>query len=245
MHVLTFMISANQPQIPGLAGALSDGINSILCAAYLPHIAHRNWAFTKNESISWQEDGTIELLNLVGADKLDPGNYKAGLGAIRAIFAAAAAEFGDEAIRVEMLRQLDEQYHPVFKTRTGALKNRGLSTIEQGTALRARLGAFQDWVEMVTRGPPENVKKGPILTGIAFPDVLVAKAYSHDGVGLDLILYPGASTGEFEINFERLQAGATYNVDGKEIVANKSGEASLQVRLDGRTKLMLERSTGM
>ena len=95
-------------QIPGLAGALSDSINSILCAAYLPHIAHRNWAFTKNESIRWKDDGTAEVINLIGADKLDPGNYKTGLGPIRAIFAAAAAEFGDEAICREMLRQLDE-----------------------------------------------------------------------------------------------------------------------------------------
>ena len=180
-------------------------------------------------------------MNLVGADKLDPGNYKAGLGAIRAIFAAAAAEFGDEAIRFEMLRQLDEQYHPVFKTKTGALKNKGLSTIETGTALRARLGQFQDWVEMVTKGPSEEVKRGPILTDITFPNVLVAKAYSHDGVGMDLVLYPGAEAGDFNVGFERLQPGAKYTLGGKDIVASKSGEASIKIRVDGRTQLTLKR----
>lgn len=121
--------------IPGLAGALSDGINSILCAAYLPHIAHRNWAFTKKENIRYNQKGRLECINLIGADKIDPGNYKPGEGSIRAIFAAAAAEFGDERLRLDLLKQLDEEYHPVFTTRTGALKNKGLSTTEQGTAL--------------------------------------------------------------------------------------------------------------
>lgn len=125
--------------IPGLAGALSDGINSILCAAYLPHVAHRNWAFTKKENIRYNERGRLECINLIGADKIDPGNYKPGEGSIRSIFAAAAAEFGDEKLRLDLLKQLDEEYHPVFTTRTGALKNKGLSTVEQGTALVSNL----------------------------------------------------------------------------------------------------------
>lgn len=175
----------------------------------------------------------------MGADKLDPGNYKPGLGAIRAIFAAAAAEFGDEAICEELLRQLDEEFHPVFETKTGSLKNKGLSTIEQGTALRARLGGFQDWVEMVTQGPPECVKRGPILTDVAFPDVLVAKAYSHDGKSLDLVLYPGVKHGEFDMRFENLQPEATYAIAGQEIVASKSGVSSARVVINGRTALGL------
>jgi hypothetical protein len=66
--------------IPGLAGRLSDGVNSLLCAAFLPHVAHRCWAFVKNDSIKWLDDGSIKLCNLEGADKLDPGNYKPGEG---------------------------------------------------------------------------------------------------------------------------------------------------------------------
>lgn len=138
-----------------------------------------------------------------------------------------------------MLRQLDQEYHPVFETKTKSLKNKGLSTIEQGTALRARLGSFQDWVRMVTQGPPDNVKRGPILTDIAFPDVLVAKAYSHDGDGLDLVLYPGVEPGDFDLHFEKLQANASYQIDGKVIVANEMGRGSIRVKLDGRTPFKL------
>jgi hypothetical protein len=45
-------------------------------------------------------------------------------------------------LRKDLLKQLDEEYHPVFTTRTGALKNKGLSTIEQGTALVSPIEYF-------------------------------------------------------------------------------------------------------
>ena len=164
------------------------------------------------------------MVGLIGADNLDPGNYKAGPGPIRALFAAAAAEFGDEAIRKEMLRQLDTVYHPVFATKTGALKNKGLSTLESGTALRGRIAGFQDWVDMVVNGPPENVKKSPILTGIQFPEVLVAKASSQDGEGMDLVLYPGKEAGVFQLRFERLHVGRRYDLSGTSAVAARLGK---------------------
>ena len=175
----------------------------------------------------------------MGADKLDPGNYKPGLGAIRALFAAAAAEFGDEAISKNLLKQVDEEYHPVFETKTGSLKNKGLSTIEQGTAMRARLSGFQDWVSMVTEGPPEHTRRGPLLEDAPFPDVLVAKAYSHDGDCLDLVLYPGKEAGNFELRFGQLRAGETYELGKQSLVAGKGGDATFQVQVEGRTALKL------
>jgi hypothetical protein len=47
---------------------------------------------------------------------------------------------GDLKIRDQLLKELDEQYHPVFTTKTGALKNKGLSTLAQGEFLRGRMG---------------------------------------------------------------------------------------------------------
>lgn len=218
---------------------MSDGINSILCAAFLPHIAHRNWAFTRNESIKWNKEGKIELQNLVGADKIDAGNYKSGEGAIRATFAAAAAEFGDREVRDELLRQLDEEYHPVITTRTGALRNKGLSTVQSGAAMRARLSSFQDWVSLITQGPPANVRNGPILDEAPFPEVLVAKAYSHDGDSLELVLYNGKEPGTFSVRFTRLSPGRTYQLGDKSAVAAKDGTASFDIAVNGRTALML------
>jgi hypothetical protein len=226
--------------IPGLAGALSDGINAILCAAYLPHIAHRNWAFTKKENIEYDAKGRLNCINLTGADKLDPGNYKPGEGSIRSIFAAAAAEFGDEKLRLDLLKQLDEEYHPVFTTPSGAMKNKGLSTVEQGTALRARLGRFQDWCKMIQKGPPEQVFQGPILDSVPFPEVLVAKAYSQDGESVDLVFYNGKAAGTFSLGFKNLKVGRKYKLGKLTATADHAGCASFQTAIDGRTAMKLE-----
>jgi len=237
------VLSLHISQIPSLAGALSDGINAVLCAAYLPHIAHRNWAFARNESIKWNKEGKIELHNLVGADKIDAGNYKAGVGAIRATFAASAAEFGDVEVRDELLRQIDEEYHPPVATKTGALKNKGLSTCFSGQVTRARMMGFQDWVSMITEGPPANVRRGPILEEAPFPEVLVAKAYSRDGDSLELVFYNGKEAGTFPIGFTRLQPSTTYRLGDKTVTAGKDGTASCEVTVDGRTALLLSPAT--
>lgn len=180
---------------------------------------------------------------MVGADKIDAGNYKAGEGAIRATFAAAAAEFGDDKVRDELLRQIDEEYHPVITTSTGALKNRGLSTNFSGQAMRARLSSFQDWRSMITEGPPANVRQGPILDEVPFPEVLVAKAYSQDGDSLELVLYNGKEPGTFRVGFTRLRPGETYRLGDRSVMAGKDGTASVDVVVSGRTVLLLTPTT--
>jgi hypothetical protein len=170
---------------------------------------------------------------------LDVGNYKAGEGGMRATFAAAAAEFGDAKMAKELLRQLDEEYHPVKEMPSGALKNQGLSTLMQGSATRARIGGFQDWVNMITKGPEESVKRGPILDEAPYPEVLVAKCYSHDGEGLDMVLYPGKKSGVFKLGFIKLKAGTEYTLGDETQRADQNGAATFKVRIEGRTKLDL------
>lgn len=244
--------------IPGLCGVLTDCVNSLLCAAYLPAIAHRNWAISRQESVRYDDKGRLTIVGLQGADKLDPGNYKAGEGCLRGVFAAAAAEYGDVKVRDECLQQLDEEYFPVYATPTGSLKNKGLSTAAQGTAMRARLIQYQDWVgcfssfafaarlmrwqtNMMNVGPVETAFTGPLLSGAKFEEVLVAKACSHTGSDLDLVLYNNAEAGVFELSVSRLKPGMKYSYGGKETVtADQKGEATIRVRVDGRTEVLLE-----
>lgn len=193
----------------------------------------------KQETINWHQSGSVSLNNLVGADKIDAGNYKPGLGGIYGTFASAAAEFGDEKLKKELLKQLDEELHPVVTTKTGSLKNKGLSTLVQGATNRARFGGFQDWVQMITAGIPENVKRGPILDDVPFPEVLVAKAYSKDGEGVDLVLYNGQQAGTFRLGFTRLKPGVEYVLGGQSAVASKDGTASFGLEVDGRTAVSL------
>lgn len=211
----------------------------MLLTACLPHIAHRNWAIVKKEFVTYDDKGRMYIKDLQGADKLDPGNYKAGEGAIRAYVAAAAAEFGDEKVRKEALEQLDSEYFPVEATSSGSLFNKGLSATTQVIALMARMLRNQDLANASLRGPTENALSGPILQEASFPEVLVAKAYSADGVNLDLVLYNGKGAGEFDLQIARLQPGATYTVETEEtveeLVASSTGTATARVALNGRT----------
>ena len=61
--------------------------------AYLPHIGARVWAIIRNEHITY-DSGKMDVKDLRGADKMDPGNYKGGIGALRAFVAGCAAERG-------------------------------------------------------------------------------------------------------------------------------------------------------
>ncbi|KAI1612524.1 hypothetical protein EDD36DRAFT_487577 [Exophiala viscosa] len=230
--------------IPGLAGALSDTVNALLCAAYLPHIAHRNWAFTKRETLHFNEKGQLQVRNLMGADKLDPGNYKSGEGAIRCTIASAAAEYGDDEIRDEMMRQVDEEHYPVYATKTGALRNKGLSTLYQGTTLKARLSSFQDWTKMVQTGPPKHIFQAPILDQVSFPEVLVSKCYSQDGATVDLVLYNGRQPGVFTLGFKNCRPGERYTLMNKQETVAKDGSVKFDILIDGRTAGRLEPVNG-
>lgn len=190
--------------IPGLSGTLSDCINAMNLTAYLPHIGSRVWAIIRNEHIRYTKAGKLDVEDLRGADKMDPGNYKGGIGSLRAFVAGCAAEFGDEQIRKDALEQLDTEFFPVEATESGAFRNKGLSATAQVVALMARLMRHQDLANATLHGPDPVAMKGPILADVKLPDVIVAKAYSHDSKGLDMVLYPGKEAGVFKLGFERL-----------------------------------------
>lgn len=117
-----------------------------------------------------------------------------------------------------------------------------------------------DWATTVAKGPPETALQGPILDSAPYPQVLVAKAYSHTGKvksytltsykitvilissqDLELVLYPGRKIGTFQIGLTRLQPGKAYKFqDEKTFSADSSGKATLEVKLDGRTRLQIE-----
>lgn len=214
----------------------------MLLTACLPHIAHRNWAVVRKETIDYDASGKLCLKGLKGADMMDPGNYKSGEGAIRAYIAAAAAEFGDEKVRQDSLDQLDNEYFPVEATSTGSLRNKGLSATTQVIALMARLVRHEDLANASLHGPEPTALQGPLLNEAPFPEVLVAKAYSPDGVSLDCVLYNGKLAGDFPLQFTRLEPRMTYAVTDEsteEIVADENGTITVTIHIDGRTPVSI------
>ena len=74
---------------------------------------------------------------------------------------------------------------------------------------------------------------------VPFPEVLVGKAYSHDGESVELVLYNGRKAGNFTLGFKNMKAGRAYRLGSQTAVADHKGEAKLSVSIDGRTAITL------
>ena len=82
--------------------------------------------------------------------------------------------------------------------------------------------------------------KGPILSEVPYPGVLVAKARSHMSTDLEIVLYPSADPGTFKLGISRLQPGKSYAYGMKTLVADGDGNLSLDILVDGRTHVHLK-----
>ena len=91
----------------------------------------------------------------------------------------------------------------------------------------ARIAQKDDLYHMIHHGPGEEALSGPVLTECQYPDVLVAKARSHDGHGLELVLYNGKEPGVQTLKIEKLQPGNSYHVQetNESFTADEEGRA--------------------
>lgn len=249
--------------IPGLCGALTDLVNALLCRGHLNHIARRMWAIFKKECIELDEaTGELRLKGLVGADKIDPGNYTSNEYALLPILAYVAGEYGDEKVRKGAIDLLQRGVG-WYTTSTGAraLNKDKASNSMNSCMVRAALLRKEDWLKLVSevcevhprptscyqanhtysQGPCKTALDGPILDKVPYPGVLVAKARSHSSKDLDLVLYPSAESGVFELGLKCLQPGTEYlyGDEGRGFKADNNGEASLEVLVDGRTAVKI------
>lgn len=229
--------------IPGLVGLSGDCTGSVLAGAVLPDTAMRMWAQAFGESIQVRPDGTLDL-RTVGADNIDPGNYRKGLGMTYTAVWLAAQEYGYPEIAAAAQQSLDEEYEPCLEN--GVFRYRKLSVLANAMAIRARLMRRDDWRSTILQGPTPAALKGPLLTGASYPEVLVARAVSNTGSDLELVLHPGTEPGEQTLIIERLSPNAAYRVDGTlntDLRADAEGKLQLQVHLQGRTLIHLHPDT--
>jgi hypothetical protein len=115
---------------------------------------------------------------------------------------------GDTAVVNELLRLLEEIGKPTREN--GVLKYECSSGLA-ADMVRSRILRMGDWSRTVNEGPAPCTQKGPVLSLARYPQVLVARAFSH-GHDLDMTLYPGLEPGPEDIVIERLEANAHYQL---------------------------------
>lgn len=202
---------------------------------FSPDRAQKLWAIARKEILPLlvEENGRTRFR--MPGKGLDVGNYKPGhVGAYAGIL-VGANEFGDHAIADAAQAALDadcgREVVDGVRRYTGGSNNTNTYAV-LGALIRAG-----DFRRSFAQGPEACTKAGPVIEGASYPDVLVARAFSH-GDDLEAVFYPGRAAGAQPIGLARLKPGQRYAVEGasvKDFTASADGTATLQVHLDGRT----------
>ncbi|HVN28913.1 MAG TPA: hypothetical protein VMT64_10530, partial [Candidatus Binataceae bacterium] len=205
---------------------------------FAPERAQRMWAIARNElKFIIKPDAEGKHRIMLPGRGFDFGNYKSGFAGAYASIMDSAREFGDYEIAEAAQRALDRDCGRADDG--GVLRYSKGSNLSNIMAVKARVHRRDDFRKAVTQGPPESTQRGPILTGVRYPDVLVGRAFSN-GEDLEIVLYPGSSQPSQPIRIERLHPGARYAMrNGAEHIftADNSGAAELSVDLKGRIAL--------
>lgn len=225
----------------GLAMPASDGIMNIgsvalMAAPVFPKLARRLYSILRKEKFVQNGRGKLEAV-IEGSALLDPGNYKMTGAWSAAYMACIAADFGDVTIRNACFDYANENLKP--KLENGVFSYEKASNFSNAMFAQAIICQKGDWTNTITKGPVKSALTGPILVGLTYPDVLVARAFS-DGQDLDIVLRPGLKEqGKFNIGFERLVPNANYSIQqtNQQFVADQDGRATIEVELSGRTPL--------
>lgn len=103
----------------------------------------------------------------------------------------------------------------------------------------ARSGSKNGFRELIDK--PSDRAPAPMISDIAYPDILVARA-GHAHRMLTPVLYPGGRQGRFRFRVSGLAPEASYVCDGTEqprIRSDGAGEAIIKLALIGRTEIRI------
>ncbi len=209
---------------------------------FAPARARRLWAIARREIeplIVDEADGP--RLQFRGSG-LDAGNYKSGHTGSYGSYLLAAREFGDQRIADAAQKGLERDCAP--NRDNGVLSYRAGSNLTNVAAITGLLMDTGDFRRTFTQGPDKQTLAGPMIETLDYPAVLLARAYSADGRGLDAVFYPGTASaaGVHAVPLSQLIPGQRYALTGareSEITADANGMAEFHVELRGRTEVHL------
>lgn len=210
---------------------------------FAPDRGKRLWAIARKELEPWLVDDEEGLTRLALPGKgIDPGNYRPGQAAFYAEYMINAREFGDYEIAEAAQRSLDQDCGPELVS--GTLGYLGGSNFANANIALGRLMTDSgDFRRSFVEGPREASLHGPYLTGVDYPEVIVAKAHSN-GSNLDLVLYPGVDGGTFDIEIRSLLPDERYTVTGasvQDVKADGDGCVKIPTAIIGRTEVSVQR----
>ncbi|KAF5591990.1 uncharacterized protein FSUBG_10294 [Fusarium subglutinans] len=175
--VLTIRSELTGFTIPGLCGAAGDLAAIMMGCGPLRNFSRSLWAIIRNETVQFDtKTKEVSLTGLVGADKIDAGNYRPNEYAMYTQLAIAAGEYGDEELKEACVNKF-EQARGVNTAPTGSqyldLENAScLMNLAALTAALIRPGAYH---RMIQKGPPETALRGPILSEVPYPGIIILK----------------------------------------------------------------------
>ncbi|KIX01173.1 uncharacterized protein Z518_08898 [Rhinocladiella mackenziei CBS 650.93] len=225
-------------RIPGLVGAANDFSVSCLSGAIFPDISIRSYAISRKEYTEIDEKDNLVFKGLQGADLMDPGNYQASKATLYATSLLAAREHGDKVAADSVLKLIDfcKEFKRIEKD--GVIWYDKVSLLMKGQLFRGRINTTKGWFRAITEPLSDAIKKGPYLCEAKYPEVLVAKAISHTGTDLELVLYPGTKKRDVSLQLKELISNTTYVMGEKgQFNSDALGQAVISVTLDGRTRL--------
>jgi len=223
--------------IPMLTSTVADCALASMLHAFDPELAQRCWSIVRREFIDTA--GPEPAIALRGWDAIDTGNYRKSTLAAFVPVMWAAAEMGDTDIYDTLATSLDRQLPPAETD--GARWYGEFSTTMNAMLALARFNPPGGYRALIADGPDAAVLNGPVLTGVSYPQVLVASTRT-DGNDLRLVLRPGNGPSRAELGVERLTPRGRYRLRGAvddDVVADDRGRLATAVDLAGRTELTL------
>ena len=206
---------------------------------FAPDRAQKLWATARRELAPIISETASGPRMTMPGKGLDTGNYKSGHTGAYASMLFAAEEFGDAHVAAAAQAGLDADCGR--EVVDGVRRYTKGSNDTNSYAVLAALVRTGDFRRSFTQGPEASTRTGPLIEGAKYPDVLVARAFSH-GADLEAVFYPGRADGVQEIGLTRLKPGQAYVVEGaveSGFTASAEGTATLHVHLSGRTAVNL------
>lgn len=226
---------------PTMVVSPSSGISiSWQYAPIYPGLARRCYAILKKEIMEFR-DGMAFMKGLPWEETMDLGTMTKNPSMFCGLLEQTAAEYGDRDL-LQAMEAVERCYLSPSRN-PNVLRYKGVAVVNMANIALSKWAKAGDWKSTILDGPGENALKGPILDECTYPDVMVSRAISRDGEGLDLILYSGSDNKVQNITLRRLIPGEEYVAEGvgQSFTADGDGNAVLTVRLSDRTPIYIWR----